>query len=638
MTQDFLGLFSKIYKGDEGELEVLKSISKLLNTNSHEDNYYLIPKSTIKDINGSREIDLLLLHPVLGLYAIEVKNWSSLDFMNSQNNPYNQANQYQDILLALLQREFGKVPINIEYRVVFPSISKKDAEIFYEKNPYYKSYENHTFFQEHLEDKDIFSRFFNASNAVLPNKKEFLKISSMLVPTDKLKSNQEKIIPIITKDEILFFDQKQLSILNGYSGGFRIIRGVAGTGKTIILTNFVNNRLQEDSSEKFLILCYNKNLVNSIKGSFGEKFSKRNIAVYSIMHLLEQIGFDYERAKIDRKQNISAIYKAFESESALDEFQEKFSKHLASHPIDYFLCDETQDMPAGFMRIVYEEIGDCIFFIDEAQRFYDYTMHTIGDVFHHPRFEKLSMRGRVKNLKNVYRTPSNISQTAFKILSFDKSLNDYYKKSFYLKKGFLNDVNFVLEDGNIIIGEYDEFTKLQELLSTFKKDETTVVLSYTKKSVEVINNIIESMGAKEHISAITMQSVKGLEAQNIIIHNFSYMIQNSVKYKNEMLYRQLYVLLTRAQESLYLSLGNVEALLENEATAKIYNILKESTHKHEEVVLEEKVASSQSAEEYKSIKRKLAKIQPILSDVKKSSEFVVTASELFAVIGGLFSL
>jgi hypothetical protein len=58
---NFFKIFSKIYKGNEGEVAVLASIAKLLNVNeTGEENYFLIPKSTLKDFNGSREVDLLL--------------------------------------------------------------------------------------------------------------------------------------------------------------------------------------------------------------------------------------------------------------------------------------------------------------------------------------------------------------------------------------------------------------------------------------------------------------------------------------------------------------------------------------------------------------------------------------------------
>jgi len=633
---NFLNVFSKIYKGNEGEAEVLSSITKLLNgSHSDQENYYLIPKSTLKDVNGSREIDLLLLHPVLGLYAIEVKNWKNLDSITQENNPFAQANEYQDLLLSTLKDEFGTIPINIEYRVVFPSISIEEGDIYFQNNRYYANYKNHTFFKEHLSDKDIFGRFFNSSNSAIPNKKTFLKISSMLVPTDKLKSNENKVIPVITKDEILFFDQKQLSILNGYIGGFRVIRGVAGTGKTVILTNFVNNRLLEDESEKFLIVCFNRNLVEATKNSFGEKFRKTNIAILSIMELLHRIGFDYEKAEIDKNLNIDEQYRLFESDKALQEFKEKFSARVKKKPIDYFLCDETQDMPAGFMRIIYEEIKDCIFFIDEAQRFYPYTMQTIGEVFHHPKFEKLSMRGRVKNLKNVYRTPSNIASTAFEILSHDDQLNEYYKKSYYLKKGFTSDINMILEDGTISIGKWDDFNELKKLLLTLPKDQDSVVLAYTRKSLEIIDEIINSINATEYISVMTMQSVKGLEAQNIIIHNFGHFIHNGIKHKNEIIYRQIYVLLTRAQECIYLSLDNLEELKQDDRTNAIYNILEKSVKKLD---LQTTQNIKTLSKEKNTSNIKLAKLKPIFSDVKEGTEFVVAASELFVVIGGLFSM
>lgn len=218
---------------------------------------------------------------MLGIYVIEVKNWSSLNMLDDKNDSCEQVKTYHKMLLAKIDKILGKIPINIEYRVIFPSIERKDAGDFYKTNPNYANFKNHTFFKDDLTDKEIFAKFFNSSVNILPNKKEFLKISELLVSQSKIKQN--KVIPIITKDEIMFFDHKQLSIMNGYTGGFRIIRGVAGTGKTMILANFVANRIERDESEKFLILCFNKNLAESIKSSFGERFSKSNIAIYPIV-------------------------------------------------------------------------------------------------------------------------------------------------------------------------------------------------------------------------------------------------------------------------------------------------------------------------------------------------------------------
>ncbi|MFL1705710.1 NERD domain-containing protein [Campylobacter sp. MOP7] len=493
-------IFGKIFKGEQGEVDVFEAISKILNNDGGE-NYYLIPKATIDDAaGGSKEIDLLLLHPVLGIYVIEVKNWSSLNMLDDKNDPYEQVKIYHKMLLAKIDKILGKIPINIEYRVIFPSIERKDAGDFYKTNPNYANFKNHTFFKDDLADKEIFAKFFNSSVNILPNKKEFLKISELLVSQSKIKQN--KVIPIITKDEIMFFDHKQLSIMNGYTGGFRIIRGVAGTGKTMILANFVANRIERDESEKFLILCFNKNLAESIKSSFGERFSKSNIAIYPIVSLLTRIGFDKAKVGITDTTSLDETYKIYESDEALSEFRTKFKAHLAKHPIDYVLCDETQDMPAGFMRIIYEEINDSIFFIDEAQKFYSYTMNSIADIFHHPKFQRLDMRGRVKNLKNVYRTPSNIAKCAFEILGLDAAINSYYKNSYYLNNNFLTDIDCVLQSGTIKLADVDEFNHLRSFLKTLPNDETSVVLSNSKKSVEAIKTSV--VPNNKNIDVMTM--------------------------------------------------------------------------------------------------------------------------------------
>ena len=91
-------IFSKIFKGEQGEADVLEAIGKILNQKGDE-NYYLIPKVSIDDPAGSsREIDLLLLHPALGIYVIEVKNWDDLEQLD-ENNPYEQVKFIKECFL-----------------------------------------------------------------------------------------------------------------------------------------------------------------------------------------------------------------------------------------------------------------------------------------------------------------------------------------------------------------------------------------------------------------------------------------------------------------------------------------------------------------------------------------------------------
>ena len=135
------------------------------------------------------------------------------------------------------------------------------------------------------------------------------------------------------------------------------------------------------------------------------------------------------------------------------------------------------------------------------------------------------------------------------------------------------------------------------------------------------------MPRDKSIDVLTMQSIKGLEAQNIIIHNFLPFLQTTLKNDRKLFYRKIYVLLTRSKENLYVSIP--EKLDEN-LPAEIKNTIEtiKKIRKHSKRPSKgEKTASS---------KIKLASIKPVLRDIKDGAELVVAGSELFAIIAGLF--
>jgi len=609
MKQKVFNFFQRVMKGDEGEYEVLEAINRILQTQK---NYFLVPKAKLSNGTSTIEVDLILLHPSLGLFVIEVKNWSGLESV-AKHDPYEQVHTYKNILLGHIEDKLGKVPINVEYRVIFPQIEKEEGTKFFHENPKYAHYQNHTLFQEDLKSKERFQKFFYGTNPVLPNKKEFLTIASIIVDKKTLQEQKDRILPVITNDEILFFDLKQLSILNGFTGGFRIIRGVAGTGKTVILTNYVANRAKRYPEEKFLVLCFNARLKKAIEEVFDTDL-KRQVAVLSLFELLKKIDFDFEKVSIGPKEKFDTKFEKLKSEAATKEFREKFRARLQKKPIDLFLCDETQDMPPNFLRIIYEEIGDAIFFIDEGQKFYTYSMDSIAEVFHHPNFEKLSMRGRVKNLKNVYRTPSNIARCAFEILAHDISLNAYYKKSaHYLQNSFLQDINFILEDGNIIVDDFEETEALQSLVERIG-DKEIAILTHKKDDVKRFKELFPS-----NVDVYTFQSIKGLESDVVVLHNFDRFLEILHEKERELLFRKVYVLLTRAKQRIYISLPPDFATDAQEIEAILKTIEKYRTKK--EIDLEA---------------METAKLMPKKID-KEKVEIAVLATEVFAVVAGFFA-
>lgn len=609
---------AKYLKGEAGEEIVIKSLISILQHSN--ENYYLIPKAKFQNTNIIYEIDILLIHPMLGIYIIEVKNWKSLDNIDENNSPFNQASKYKNIILSMLNENFNRTPINVEMRAIFPNISKSDASNYFDKNKYYANMDIVSFFKEDLQDKNSFKHFFKSTTRVIPSHDDFIKLSALLVPTKIIQNND--VIPVITKDEILFFDNKQLSALNGYNGDFRIVRGVAGTGKTIILINFVNQILGKNLDKTFLILCFNKNLENEIKNSFDTQNS--NIKVMSILSFLWKIGFPFFEVGIHKNTTIDEQYKIFESNQALIKFNECLIKYLQTQNIDFVLCDETQDMPSGFMRLLYERIKNCIFFIDEAQKFYPFTMNSIADIFHHPKFKnKVFMKGKIENLYNVYRTPSNIATCALEILNKDINLNNYYKNTaFYLKNDLLSDINCILQSGNIDLIYKDE---IFEIIKNLPLNDDSIILVYNKLNLEEIQSKL-NMLKRTDIKVMTMQGIKGLEAQNIILYrfvNFANMIFNNQK---ELLYKQIYTLLTRARENLYIDITNEP---QSKEIAEILDIIKSYANQSKEI------KSIEQKPDNKEFELNLAKIRPILDDAKENLKSA--ASEIFLAVSRLFS-
>jgi len=454
-------IFKSLLIGDAGERAVLEAIRSHLDSQ----NYLLVPKAKIADATFTAEIDLVLLHPTLGLFAIEVKNWKNFDLIH-KHDPYKQAIRYKNLLLAQIEQKLKKIPINVEPRVIFPSISKEEGERFFAQNPHYANYRPITLFKEDLQTKEAFGRFFGASKGLIPQKRELLIVASLLV------------------------DKKELQ-------------------------------------------------------------ERKRVAVLSLFELLGKIDFDFQKLGIDRQRDdLDAIFAKLKTKEATEEFRRKFRARLTKKPIDLFLCDETQDMPPNMMRVIYEEVGNAIFFVDEAQKFYRYSMDSVGEIFHHPDFPKLSMRGRVRNLKTIYRTPANIARCAFQILAKDTRLNQYYRKARYLQQDFLSDVRFVLEDGTIMVGDFNSPEALQRVIDQQPPQNGVAILTQYRSDVATLKERLKG----ENLSIFTFQSIKGLEADTIILHNFDKFLLTALKYEKEILLRKVYVLLTRAKERLYVSL------------------------------------------------------------------------------------
>ena len=142
-----------------------------------------------------------------------------------------------------------------------------------------------------------------------------------------------------------------------------------------------------------------------------------------------------------------------------------------------------------------------------------------------------------------------------------------------LDKSFLEDIECVLQDGSVNIKAMDDFSQLRGVLESLPINETSVVLINSKKSVEAIKEY--ALPRDKSIDVLTMQSIKGLEAQNIVIHNFLPFLQTTLKNDRKLFFRKIYVLLTRSKENLYVSIPEkLDENLPNEIKSVIETIKK----------------------------------------------------------------
>ena len=155
-----------------------------------------------------------------------------------------------------------------------------------------------------------------------------------------------------------------------------------------------------------------------------------------------------------------------------------------------------------------------------------------------------------------------------------------------------------------------------------------MVLSSSKIAVNAIKESVLPEG--KNIEVLTMQSIKGLEAQNIIIHNFLPFLQTIYKNERALFYRKIYVLLTRSRENLYISLPQK---LDENLPDEIKQVVEIMT-KYANLT---QVLPEPEGDKKTRSSLKLASIRPVLRDIKDGAELVVAGSELFAIIAGLFA-
>lgn len=436
-------------------------------------------------LQNLRRPDLIIYLPETGLILYEIKDWSidtiieaNIDFwrlkfngkIENKTSPFKQVRSYfynlsnnlrqKRILINTEGEHKGKIKLPIATAIAFPNITKREYQ---NRNLSTVIEEKYILFKEEIKDigiklgpKALIDKIKSHFDPWWPNdelnKDELDSLRGFLYPEITSKQKDSKGA---TKDIILDINQEQIAKKIG--GGHKIVRGVAGSGKSLVLCAKARMLVQEHPSWNILLTCYNISLASQLKyyiKTFGISDDDSKDLTYKIHHQVEVMHFHklaksiFRQAKKEwpqfndqqvRKTSRFKTLKEYEQEAELDEMQSALlgqelqniamTKNLRLY--DAILIDESQDFHPSWLKALTLLLnGDTNFLLlaeDPNQKIYPRT------------FSYKNAGVDVIGGGKIYNLPISYRSTAEIVLSASRLINQSNWDAFYKKFISLND-------------------------------------------------------------------------------------------------------------------------------------------------------------------------------------------------------
>lgn len=351
---------------------------------------------------SSRYPDFIILHPQRGIIVLEVKDWR-VDYIQDANptsfkllingavkdekNPFDQAHEYITEIITILKRdpqlvcaESGKLLFPWTWGVVLTNISRKVFDL-HEMDSVIPSHRvicqdemldtiDPLAFQEQL--WGMFT-YHNKGMLTLP---QIERVRWHLFPEIRIPYKQASLFDfqdgadITPPDIIKVMDLQQEQLARSLGEGHRVIHGVAGSGKTLIL-GFRAEYLAQVCSRPILILCYNKVLARRLEEwmesrGLGAKVQVRHFHKWCWDQLNAfHVGLPAKGLSGDEFSDelVDAVIRAVDS------------KHIPAGQYDAVLIDEGHDFRPEWLKLVVQMVNprsnSLLVLYDDAQSIYN---------------------------------------------------------------------------------------------------------------------------------------------------------------------------------------------------------------------------------------------------------------------------
>lgn len=571
------------------------------------------------EIHGKHP-DFVILGPDIGLIILEVKDYtqSTIFQVNSDTwsivnksgehatvkSPLKQARDYMFHIMDYLKKDKnliqsdGKYQFKLKFPTGYGAVFTRLKQDFFVKEGLYSVCEPHLvltrdeidpdkdeFTEDNLIEKiiNMFTVPFRLQEPL--TKEEIDSIRYHLFPEVRISAEFKQPVPyqdqlLLSLHDIRTMDLHQENLAKQIGDKNRLIRGVAGSGKTLILAARAKYLSKQNPDWKILVLCYNISLAQEIRHMLLHKMSEpdnlfdfdpnnemeqadlKNIQVYNFHAWLKN------ELKINEKQLPYYIEKIKTGEAILPKY-------------DAILIDEGQDFDSQWLSLASQLLNPStqvlLLVEDRAQTIYPRKRSYVQDT-------GLNFQGRSKVLTINYRNTAQIVKFAWDFYKMNSQLKNKVKKrefegeeiispqstrrkgpepAIVKAKSFQQEMKLVArqikklhEQMNV---PYSEMLILYRVKRTHKQNIVDGIRRSLEKEEVPFYWITESADTKREyekddgkVKISTIDSSKGLDFQAVFIVNVENM-PFSLEEDKEREVSLMYIGMTRAKEYLCIS-------------------------------------------------------------------------------------
>jgi len=390
-----------------------------------------------------KEIDFALLLPGIGLFVIEVKGWKHghilstgpADFTlrteqgeGTKTSPYVQARECGYKVREEIQREpllchssgpnKGKPILPVGHVVVFANIPRKTAQA----GPHAARLDPQTtLFEEDLANngpylanpKEGFKTFLEFARRALQVTFPAPPLSGAQTEALKKRVFSDSVIKMADPTQRrhsrkvgeVAMDHLQEKYAREIGGGPRLLKGVAGSGKTLVLLQRAIYKAKYDPSVKrILFTCYNLSLANHVRDMVGHNVPEDRRARIAVKPFFDLCG-DILGETVEQEGKNTEYY---------DDIVSRAGARVGDVPekekYDVILLDEGQDFSPAMFRVVLSlrrpERDDVMIAMDAEQDLYGrFSLKEMG----------IDFRGRTHMLPSSYRSTQQIFEFAHRL-------------------------------------------------------------------------------------------------------------------------------------------------------------------------------------------------------------------------------